>query len=210
MDGQHGEAKWLSDYIIDNDIYIPHHVIDIGAGDGETISNSRVFIQMYGYSAELYDINAKQIERAREIYKINPRVTAEVTAVLPEPGYYKIVESPIDWTLNSVAFSPNGEDGFVKGTTIKEIVEGKKIGVFMIDTEGMDTMLLKSALEVSRPSFIIVEGNESWQRYRQRQIARRAGYKLLNTFNVNQIFILKELLNAETNTKEANQGLAYA
>jgi hypothetical protein len=209
---QFGEDQFLERYLVDNEIFIAPYIIDIGAGDGQTISNSRLFIEKYFYAGLLVDINEPQINEAKELYKDNPNVHCIVSGVSGQSGYYQIREAH-DWTLNSINWAKFAQKGWKRSKTISEVVsvgtselakrnkmyedrravEDSRIGILSIDVEDRNTELVYDLISNTkiRPAVIIVEGNTAEEQSDQKLLLGDE-YQLLTTLAVNQIFILKE------------------
>jgi glycosyltransferase involved in cell wall biosynthesis len=201
MKGQHGEAQWLADYLVSNEIYVKPVVVDVGAGDGVTMSNSQLFIEKYGYKGYLIDANKTQLAKAAEHYNGVKNIRGEECEVefdgsMVAGKRYRAVLTPSgEWPTWHVSKSDKKGDEYT--TVLSKLVKGWKIehiGIMNIDVEGLDTEIAKQYLGTKspKPEVIIIEGNTEKERSEQSEIITKAGYTLIHTANVNQIFILNK------------------
>ena len=164
---QHGEDTFVRELIKDCK---SKFVVDVGANDGFSWSNSYPFIQE-GYSALLIEPMPKYAQFCREHHRENPNVFVEEVAILPERGAVKFfVNEDTERDLLSMASSVHREG--ILGDKIVEIeVQACPLSELLlkynvprdyaflsVDAEGVDVEVLKTAdLGNYRPHVICVE-----------------------------------------------------
>jgi len=186
MYSQFGEDKWIEDYLVNNQIYIPALVMDIGAGDGIEASNSRLFIEKYGYKGILIDGNAEQCAKAKDLYK---DTTIEIYNLLLADQRYKAKLKGEHWTLGNLEKDDKGKYTTKFSTWFKK-QNIDQVGILSIDIENMTTTILRDIFDnlTIRPNILIIEGNTEKERMEQKEYLQRFSYALLHTIEVNQIF----------------------
>lgn len=194
MYSQFGEDAFLEKYLTENQIYIEPLIIDIGAGDGETISNSRLLVTKYNYKAILIEPNREIADKASRLYAENPNVVILNLFVDNKKGRGVLTDIP-EWTLKSLKRST--AKGSVEIVTLSNLVRNlslNRIGILSIDAEGCDTRILEEFLKNSRirPEIIVIEGNNEEEKVAQAKLVEK-DYDLLATLGVNQIFTRKGL-----------------
>ena len=131
-------------------------VVDVGAADGYTGSNSHFLIHDYGWSGILIDPLPEHVKALRERYAENDKVAVVDSAVGLEPGavtFYPCGQGSTmlaDWRdrvirdFNGVY----GEPMTVHVKTLTEILDEhdapKVIDFLSVDCEGMDWSVLRS------------------------------------------------------------------
>lgn len=194
MYSQFGEDQFIEKYLVDNQIYIEPLIVDIGAGDGETISNSKLFVEKYHYKAVLVEPNKTVADKAANLYVNNPDVVVLNLFIDGKAGRGVLTDSP-EWTVRTLKRSTS--KGSIEIVTLSQIIRNlslNKIGILSIDAEGCDTRILEEFLKASRlrPEIIVIEGNDEKEKGLQRNLLEK-DYDLLTTLNVNQIFAKKGL-----------------
>lgn len=188
---QHKESKWLYDYLAKNKKYkeTPKLFVDIGALDGTTNSNARMFLEL-GWKGILFEPNPKSFfklftntrnfncdifnvaiskELSTAKFEIVDRKNFEGHSNLNNKGNYTVLVSPLEVFIS----------------------ENEPIGILDIDAEGHDTKILQYLLEDTkiRPYYIIIEANSKEELKKQRQILNNSTvYKELTKISVNTIW----------------------
>jgi len=184
---QHGESRFLYNYIKKHNIDVNKLFIDIGALDGITNSNSRIFLEdgwrgilfepnPYSFSKLIKNINGLNVEY------YNAAITDKIA-----PITFNIVTKKNFEGHSSI--SQNGKHK-VLGVTLDTIISTKrKIGILDIDAEGHDTIIVKNIINSGfSPMFIIIEAARMDERNKQVQFLEQKGYKLINTIKPNTIW----------------------
>lgn len=180
---QFGEDQYIEKYLVDNKIMVPPFFVDIGAGDGENISNSKLFIEKYNFAALLTDANGEVLKQAADKYKDNPNVLTHQAAFTGKDEFYRIKPQKGHWTVWCVETSKTKKKGFEPtsriGTLIpqltKELNKQNKdyeyrrdcgeIGIMSIDVEDQNMNALQDLASSSvRPLVIVAEGDNRFKR----------------------------------------------
>lgn len=185
---QHGEDEYLSDYIFKNKIEINKLFVDIGAGDGLFLSNSRFFIES-GWKAILVEPNRNVFIQLLENSKHYP--VACFNYGISEKIGKRYLQEDGHYTQHTVTDSVTAHE--IECVTFEDLNIAEQIGILSIDTEGYDIEVLNQCLEICKPTIIIIEGNTQELRDTEAEILLRNGYKLINTFDVNTIWIYETL-----------------
>jgi len=173
---QHGEDLFLIGLF---DATQGGHILDIGANDGVTYSNSRLLIEDYGWNAVLIEPTTACIERLNNLYQDNSLVTILPYAVSSEEGEATIFLGNLEPdTVNQVSTLSTQEklywetnrhvqynEEIVKTKTIKQLVDSvdcKHYNIISIDTEGSDILAFRGLYDLGfRPEFYIFEHNSN-------------------------------------------------
>lgn len=147
QDGEDGIIEFILKKIPD----VPPFIVDIGANDGITNSNSRMLIEKYNFSALLIEPFSEAFKKLQHLYYNNPNVVLCNDAVGPEDdkngaitwhGHFSEVTTPIKY-INDV---------------FDQYDIPNKIGFLSIDTDGHDNDILQVInWEKYRPDFVIAE-----------------------------------------------------
>ena len=182
---QHGESIWLYNYIAENNIMTPEVFVDIGALDGITNSNARLFLSQ-GWKGILFEPNSisfnKLFENTRDfncdIYNV------AISNVVKKSKFQIVTKKNFAGHSN---INDNGDYNVLCATL--DIFVDSEIGILDIDAEGHDNVILNSVINDLRikPKFIIVEGNTPQAREEQMLLLNKE-YKLINTIKVNTIW----------------------
>ena len=195
MYSQFNEDSIVEKYLLENRIFVPATIIDLGAGDGDYISNSKLFIETYGYSGILVEVDPQPFEKLKAKYQSNKKIEVVNKAVDKTVHGYDLVFHG-DWSLNTIKRNTKSENKTIRLSDI--VNKAKEIGILSIDIEGLDFDVINEMLLHSqvRPWIIIIEGNDEIEREKQRNILLKE-YDLLATCNVNQIFTKKDILTLQ-------------
>lgn len=163
---QHGEDAFIAPLI---DRRSAPYVVDVGANDGFSWSNSYAFVKR-GYSALLIEPMASYAEKCRERHLGNPKVIVEEVAILPHEGrtkFYVTQDSEAD--LLAMTSSVRREIIAIENveievqccpldTLLKRHSVPHDYALLNVDAEGVDLQVLQTAgLARWRPSIICVE-----------------------------------------------------
>lgn len=176
MYSQDGEDLFIESHMTST---TPGNFFDIGANDGITYSNSRLFIEKYGFNAVLVEPTSKCIAKLAELYSNNPNIeiypyaidTTESDSIIYigdlEPNTINQVATMSDvernyWETNrSVVYT----EEHIKTKTVSNMLSEIKLDTFdiiSIDTEGIDNIILDELIKLGhRPEFIIFEHNSN-------------------------------------------------
>ena len=183
---QHGEDMFIMSLLNDG-LRIEKTVLDIGAADGKFFSNSRMFLEE-GWRGILIEPNKiafdEMMNNTRDF-----NVKCYNVAIAESERMAKL-GGGTHYTLNKVNDSI-GEN--VMCLPLNKIELPENIGIASIDAEGMDTIILQQLLEIRRPAFIIIEANETEEREKQIDLLMQSGYDLLRIFDVNTVWIDKNI-----------------
>ena len=164
---QHGED--LRVLALLREPYTPF-VVDVGANDGFSWSNSFAFIEI-SFSALLIEPMRKYAQQCRELHRDNPRVIVEETAILNRLGTVTFyINEDFERDLLSMRSSVRRDS--IDGDKVAEVeVRACPLGLLLVrhrvptdyailnvDAEGADLEVLQTAdLATFRPSVICVE-----------------------------------------------------
>jgi|688.fasta_scaffold38098_5 FkbM family methyltransferase len=205
---QHGEDHFIDKYgLINKDSVI----LDIGANDGITFSNSRFFIEKYGSSAFLVEPTSECISRLNKLYLDSNMVTIIPYAISEKNESIKInvgnlmdlptcinqVSTLID---NERVYWEKGRNVVYTEETIQSITPTKlvkllnnvTIDLLSIDTEGYDYFILSELYNLGiKPKFIIFEWNSKLDVLEKCLNLLLDNYEMVLKHPVNLIFKLK-------------------
>ncbi len=170
---QNQEDKFICDFFED----YTGSLLDIGANDGKTLSNSLALIER-GWSAVLVEPSPKAFERLQQLHKGNSRVQCEncaITSQIGEYGFYDTGDhlgkgdTSLLSTLELKELNRFGQVPYnkikVAGITIKQLMQLTHTIHFdfiTIDAEGQDVEILKQMdLEAMGCKLICVEWNSN-------------------------------------------------
>lgn len=205
---QHGEDLFVDSFQEINENSV---ILDIGANDGVTFSNSRLFIEKYNSKAFLVEPTSRCLDLLDELYSGHSRVTVIPNAISEKNGMIKInVGNLMDLPtcVNQVSTLLETErvywetnrhveytEEYIKGITpleLFEMVKDSKIDLLSIDTEGMDYFTLYELYNLGvKPKFIIFEWNGKNDVLEKCQELLEDDYEMIFTHPVNLIFKLK-------------------
>jgi len=78
---------------------------------------------------------------------------------------------------------------------LEDILDAPLAGILSIDTEGMDTKILKTFLDsdhrIPWPQFLLIEGNTPDEQVAQRLLAMTHGYAPIAVIPPNQMFVYR-------------------
>src|SRR5690348_4118199 len=102
MYSQHKEDEWIENYLTHSKLLMHKFIVDIGAGDGIFLSNSRMLIDKYSFDALLVEPSDYQYFMLADLYRLhapqNSVILCEQAAVAGEKYKYKI-EKNGHWTI---------------------------------------------------------------------------------------------------------------
>ena len=181
----------------------PKRIIDIGASDGITNSNSRLFIEN-GWEAILIEPQLGKYLNLRALYGTSEKYIKCLNyAIADHNGETDFLYNPL---VNDHSRIPN-DNYYSKsfGDTPTELIsvtcvtlefifmvypQFKDLGVLCIDTEGYDEVILKHLMKTDvRPKVLICEHHT--EEIRERQTAILTDYNPVKKISANVIYTLK-------------------
>jgi FkbM family methyltransferase len=206
-------SQFQEDIFIDNLNLINENsiILDIGANDGITFSNSRLFIEKYKCKAFLLEPTSKCVSLLSELYlnnesiyilpyalsnkrgatKINlgnlmdlPTCVNQVSTLLDEEKKYWQTNRNVEYTQETILS--------ITPSDLLNIIKGYDIDLLSIDTEGMDYFILNELYNNGvTPKFIIFEWNGKQDVYNKCIELLSNRYELISSQVINLIFKLK-------------------
>lgn len=198
MYSQYGEEVILNRFF-NNKKY--GFLVDVGAMDGITGSNSRLLIEKYGWSAILVEPLPQYVEQLNLLYGNNDKVTIQPCACLDKEllvDFYQYSEgeascvSTLSEDFKNRVVLAHG-DKFkkaikIKTVTLNNIIDNNKIDFLSVDCEGVDMEVLSSNdWNKNRPSLICVE--HSMDQEILQNFMNNIGYKKYARTSGNTFFI---------------------
>lgn len=196
---RHDEDLILYEYAKD----APKRIIDIGASDGITNSNSRLFIEN-GWEAILIEPQLGKYLNLRGLYSTSEKTIFCLNyAIADHDGRTDFLFNPI---VNDHSRIPN-DNYYSKAfgdtpTELRNVTcitmetlfmmspDFKDLGVLSIDTEGYDEVILKQLMKTDvRPKVLICEHHT--EEIRKRQTAILTDYNPVKKISANVIYTLK-------------------
>jgi FkbM family methyltransferase len=197
---QHGESAYLRTLVSPDS---PPYVVDVGAYDGRTMSNSYYFIQKLGWKGLLVEPLPANFELLTALYKDKPSVICVNKAISDSAGIQKLYVG----THGSVSTLCTDDHEWFREHRTEQTIDietdtltnllsqhqfPKDISLLSIDTEGLDYEVLTS-LDFSRfqPRVIITEeyGGNPDKLKKKHQLLIDNGYRLVNTLATNTIWL---------------------
>ena len=203
---QHGEDSIIFNLLKELEFNHPGTLLDIGANDGITYSNSRMFIETLGWGGILIEPTTNCAESLNSLYFDNNNIDVFNVAIAEEDGETTIFLGSLHnegvnqvSTLNEVEKNywernrnVRYESEIVKTSTLKTILSQSKFKSFdiiSIDTEGKDLEILKQVVENNlQPLFIIFEYNDNNDVLRNADALLGNGYSKIHTNGINAIY----------------------
>jgi FkbM family methyltransferase len=154
-------------------------ILDIGANDGITYSNSRMFIEKYDWKAVLIEPTKKCVNILNELYSSDSNVEIFPYAIDKNEGNVEIFTGNIgkEGSINQVSTIHTHEKEYweskevvydseiINTIPLSKILEQTKhiyFDIVSIDTEGSDCEVLEQVFECGLlPEFIIFEHNSN-------------------------------------------------
>jgi FkbM family methyltransferase len=205
---QHGEDLIIDDL---NEINQDSVILDIGANDGITFSNSRLFIEKYGCKSYLVEPTSECIRLLNDLYENTEIVKIIPYAISEKIGSMKInVGNLMDLPtcVNQVSTLLDDErvywergrnvkytEEIIQSITPKKLVDmldDTSIDLLSIDTEGMDYVTLSGLYDLGiRPKIIVFEWNNKIEVLNQCEKLLSDNYEIIFKNDVNLIFKVK-------------------
>jgi len=175
---QHGEDTKLLEFIrvveTRDGVKIPRLVIEAGASDGTTNSNSRLFLE-HGWRGILIEPHPECRTPLTSLWGQNAKVElvfkalADVQAPEPRnlylattPGHSSLLEKP---GLKPVPVVAESLTRIAKASNHYKQAGG--VGILSLDVEGLEMEVLPCVMRL-RPAIVIIEANNALARERQR------------------------------------------
>lgn len=190
--GQNWEDLYVWEVIGHQGLTPPKLVVDIGAADGQTFSNSRLFIEN-GWRGVLVEPYAPNFAKLVALYQNTPGVMLCRVAVADYDGTGKMVQVGDTLQTRFIAAA----DGDIEVVSVKRFWSQNihaEAGLLTIDTEGMDGAILRQLLQetVARPWFIIAESLTQRDRTLQLEVTKH-DYHLLTVRDLNLIWVRRDI-----------------
>ena len=182
----------------------PEWVVEVGANDGITNSNSRLFVKN-GWNALLIEPNPPVFAKLEKAIAPYPKAKAIQMACTPEPGQMtlKVYDNDPTGQLSKIG----GDDEVrsvhehdlektveVQADTLTSILEKNGVpedfSLLSIDTEGLDLQILQTIdLGKFRPRLVIIETDEDMAvEGPKRDLLQAAGYEIFDEVGVNSLW----------------------
>ena len=194
---QHNEDEQMDAMYIFYKKKFPSFIVDVGAGDGLFLSNSRRFIEKYDFGGLMIEPSDEPFKDLNKLYKDNKKVKCLKKAMADKIFNYTMVPDDAwpkpHWTINQTVKKKSSKRTTEKLSTIITRRRIREIGILSIDTEGYDTRIITEFIKNCdvRPHLIIIEkktpGDEMGQR-----IALAEDYFLATSIQFNDIFLLQK------------------
>lgn len=170
---QHGEDLFIESKLSN----IQGSVLDVGANDGITYSNSRLFIEKYNWCAVLVEPTSKCIESLTKLYSDHDNVMiypygidevereTEIYLGNLEPDTINQVSTMLEHERQYWERSRNVQydTEIIKTKTVGQLIADANIdhyNIISIDTEGKDILILQQLYQLGfRPEYYIIEHN---------------------------------------------------
>lgn len=194
------EIRTILDYANDNHVRLSKCIVEVGAGDGDYLSHAQTLIDEEGWWAKLIEPDPRAFASLVERYGRKDNVVCCNVAVGEEYGQAQLQQGR-DWSVShlegtaSHVHAAYTEEYKVWVYPLEDILDAPLAGILSIDTEGMDTTILKTFLEsdhaIPWPQFLLIEGNNPEEQVAQRTIATTHGYVPIAVVQPNQIFVYR-------------------
>lgn len=203
---QHGEDEVIFNFLKEMDFNHPGTFLDIGANDGITYSNSRMFVESYGWNGVLIEPTSECNKSLSELYSNNNNIEIYNVAITGEDGETTIFLGSLhNEGINQVStlnqsdkeYWENNrnvvyESEIVKTLTLKTLLSKSKFKTFdiiSIDTEGADLNILQQVVENNlEPIFIIFEYNDNRSLLSNANILLENRYQIMIKNGTNVIY----------------------
>lgn len=201
---QHGEDKIVDQLGLINSDSI---ILDIGANDGITYSNSKFFIDKYNCKSYLVEPTNECVCKLTDLWGTNKNVEIIPYAISSINGLVKMNVGNLADTetcVNQVSTLKDEEknywesnrgvqytDEFVYSITPEDLIKetGNKIDLLSIDCEGLDFYILSKIIEFGiKPQIIIFEWNSNHSVFAKCRELLESEYDLIFNHPVNLIF----------------------
>lgn len=147
----------------------PHHLLDIGANDGQTFSNSRYLLEHLNWSGLLIEPSPTAFKKLNSLYKDNDLVECLNVAIANEKGridFYDMGEHVGKGDTSLLSTAVQSETNRWAGTQfakckVKAITYAEIIDTYdfiTIDCEGLDLDVLRQ-IDLKHTSLVCVEHN---------------------------------------------------
>jgi len=223
MNSQHSEDLIILDYYLKNPTPYSPKILDIGANDGITYSNSRLFIDEYGWDGVLIEPTSKCVNKLKNLYSDNKNVTILEAGLYRDDGLGTIFLGNFgdrDTCVNQVSTLFENEKQYWEGRgvqyeheeikliscqTLLHILENiypscsfeNLFDIISIDIEGNDFEIYKILNDYFTPKFIIFEHNSNPTTQNNIKNLLLDRYELIWENPVNYIFKHKTLWENE-------------
>lgn len=188
---QNGEDNWIYSYLKKNNINVPKLIIDIGALDGITNSNSRFFLEK-GWNGILFEPNPisfyKLYQNSKPFLNSNKLQIYNV-AISNDKGIngFEIVTRP-----NFHGHSNLNEKSNYNVITLPLsffVKNDKKVGIIDIDAEGHDTKILNHIINDTniRSELILIE-SATKKDFQDQSLILKKEYEMLVKIKYNSIW----------------------
>ena len=196
---QHGEDLAINALLKSGDF--EPYVVDVGANDGYSWSNSYAFIQQ-GFAALLIEPMQQYADYCRIRHHGNPKVFVEQVAILPTPGKTKFfINNDKEHDLLAMGSSVRRDKIYSNDVSEVEVLScpltflldkyrvPKNYAILSVDVEGVDLEVLEcSGLHEYRPAIICVEYGITNETHIHQFLSKR-DYRLHQVAGPNGIYV---------------------
>lgn len=176
-------------------------VVELGAGHPTELSNSRYLIER-GWTALLVEANPDLVDLLAVEYRYTGAVEVCDALVAPDQGQAQFHTSSHHWALSGVDGVSQPEAHGEGDVTVVERIAvtasslitpwlgGRRLGVLVVDLEGLDTEVLREVLLAGiRPQIVIVEALTHESRVAQEELLTRYGYSFVRNLALSNVWI---------------------
>jgi len=180
---QFEEDKLIQKFITENNIQVIPNIFEIGAADVSKNSNSRYFIESKDFTGYLFEPNTDFNQKLKDHYLANKKVTIEPIVISDVDGEVSF-DLQEDYTLSGIKDTGNTK---VQSKRLKTYLDvnnlSSDIGILSIDTEGYDSIILKSILEDKIfAQIVIIESSSNQETKAQEDLLIKNDYnKIFST-----------------------------
>ena len=164
---QNQEQTYILNYFVN---HAPGHLLDIGANDGQTLSNSRALIEYKDWSGLLVEPSPTAFKKLNTLYKDNDLVECLNVAIANEKGrieFYdmenhlgkgdtSLLSTAVASELPKWAATTEFKKIKVKAVTYADIID--TYDFITIDCEGLDLDVLRQ-IDLKHTSLVCIEHN---------------------------------------------------
>ena len=192
--GQYDDDHYVWDVSLQQGLVLPQRVLDIGAGNGVRLSNSRAFIEA-GWEAVLVEPNPVSFAELQREYAGNPRVRCYQLAVSNADGNWCV---RVGANPDHSRVSHDGDGVPVEMVTYRQLMERtgwlrKPLGLLTVDTEGHDAVILEQMMGCDPQAWWVIAESLTQHSRRVQLDVMQADYHLLNILDLNCLWVRRDI-----------------